>query len=503
MGVMYYILSPFSWLLNFFYSFTDSYGISLILFALVIKIILFPLTIKGKKGMIQMNLLSGKMQQLQKQYGKDRERYNMEVQRLYEREKVNPMSGCLWSFLPILILLPLYAIIRQPLLYLMGLDSNQIAQVAASVDWQTLAVNHGWVTADAMAKLVEQFNAGEIATVFQNVGYNQLYLASLVNENTLPAITAALGEGTRVFVMNFDFLGLDLAMLPTWKIWEHLNWQYIGAFLLIVISAFSSIFMSKISMKTNQMNNQSGNEQVEKTNRIMMWTMPLMSLWIGFMMPVAMCVYWIANSLFSVIQELIAGKILKKDYEAARAAAAERERQEKEEEKRRKEEARLERQRRLEEEKKNRGKKKLVKKDEPTEPGVNKDDSRIGIRAYARGRSYIPDRFGGVTEYRDMSELLQAQMDAEQQRKGKKDKKAAPAQEEKKEEIVQKPETEALPEQETVPAEQPAVQQPVSEIPAEQSAPVQEPTEIEEVEVEVEQVEMELPEEEDDKKEGV
>ncbi len=193
--------------------------------------------------------------------------------------------------------------------------------------------------------------------MFQNVGYNQLYLASLVNENTLPAITAALGEGTRVFVMNFDFLGLDLAMLPTWKIWEHLNWQYIGAFLLIVISAFSSIFMSKISMKTNQMNNQSGNEQVEKTNRIMMWTMPLMSLWIGFMMPVAMCVYWIANSLFSVIQELIAGKILKKDYEAARAAAAERERQEKEEEKRRKEEARLERQRRLEEEKKNRGKK--------------------------------------------------------------------------------------------------------------------------------------------------
>ena len=136
--------------------------------------------------------------------------------------------------------------------------------------------------ADAMAKLVEQFNAGEIATVFQNVGYNQLYLASLVNENTLPAITAALGEGSRVFVMNFDFLGLDLAMLPTWKIWEHLNWQYIGAFLLIVISAFSSIFMSKISMKTNQMNNQSGNEQVEKTNRIMMWTMPLMSLWIGF-----------------------------------------------------------------------------------------------------------------------------------------------------------------------------------------------------------------------------
>ena len=121
-------------------------------------------------------------------------------------------------------------------------------------------------------------------------------------------------------------------------------------------------------------------------------------------------------------------------------------------EKRRKEEARLERQRRLEEEKKNRGKK-HVKKDEPTEPGVNKDDSRIGIRAYARGRAYIPERFGGVTEYRDMSDLLQAEIDAEQQKKGKKNKKAAPAQE-KKEETAQKPETEALPKQETAPAEQ-------------------------------------------------
>ena len=127
-----------------------------------------------------------------------------------------------------------------------------------------------------------------------------------------------------------------------------------------------------------------------------------MSLWIGFMMPVAMCVYWIANSLFSVIQELIAGKILKKDYEAARAAAAERERQEKEEEKRRKEEARLERQRRLEEEKKNRGKKKPgQKKSDSDQPGIRKSDSRVGMRTYARGRAYDPNRFGGVTPYHD------------------------------------------------------------------------------------------------------
>ena len=92
------ILSPFVWLLTFFYNFFGSYGIALILFAVVVKLILFPFALKGKRSMIQMNMLQGKMQKLQKQYGRDRERYNLEVQKLYEREKVNPMGGCLWSF---------------------------------------------------------------------------------------------------------------------------------------------------------------------------------------------------------------------------------------------------------------------------------------------------------------------------------------------------------------------------------------------------------------------
>ena len=96
----------------------------------MVKLILFPLSLKGKKSMIKMNLLSGKMQQLQKQYGKDRERYNMEIQKLYEREKVNPMGGCLWSFLPLFVLIPLFYIIREPLTYFMDLNADQVKIVA-------------------------------------------------------------------------------------------------------------------------------------------------------------------------------------------------------------------------------------------------------------------------------------------------------------------------------------------------------------------------------------
>ena len=472
-------LMPFALLLKFFYDFFQSYGIALILFALIIKLVLFPFSLKGKRSMIQMNLLSGKMQQLQKQYGKDRERYNLELQKLYEREHVNPMGGCLWSMIPLVLLIALYAIIREPLINLMGVTMEQIQLIAQELDWQTVAVSSGWVTPAAMEKLVQQVADGKLTSVFQNGAYNQMYLASMINPDNLAALQALLGDaGSKLFVMDFSFLGINLANIPKWNFWTAgFSWASIGLFLLPLVSVGISLLSMQVSLKTNQMNNQAQDETMAKTNRTMMIMMPLMSLWIGFTVPAGLSVYWIAQYIFTIFQEIICGKLLKKDYEAARAAAAERERQEKEGEKRRKEEARLERQRRLEEEKKNRGKK-HVKKDEPTE------------------------RFGGVTEYRDMSDLLQAEIDAEQQKKGKKNKKAAPAQE-KKEETAQKPETEALPKQETAPAEQPAVQQSAPEIPEEQPVPVQEPAETEEVEVEVEQIEVELPEEEDDKKEGV
>ena len=179
MDFAYYILTPFTWLLMFFYQFFNSYGVALILFALVVKLILYPLSLKGKRSMIQMNMLSGKLQKLQKQYGKDQARYNEEVQKLYAK------GGCLWSMLPLAILLPLYAIIRQPLKYMMGLSVDQITTIANTVDWNTVAVNMGWTT----QQLVEK--AGN---VFSNTGYNQLYLASLITPENLASIQAAIAS---------------------------------------------------------------------------------------------------------------------------------------------------------------------------------------------------------------------------------------------------------------------------------------------------------------------
>lgn len=460
------ILKPFAWLLLFLYNYFG-YAVALMLFALVVKLILFPLSLKGKKSMIKMNLLSGKMQQLQKQYGKDRERYQMEVQKLYEREKVNPMGGCLWSFLPLFVLIPLFYIIREPLTYFMDLNADQIKTVA------------------------------EITGLTTTGAYPQIAMANaLSSPEVLAQVQAALGEaGSKVFAMNFQFLGINLAAIPNWQFWQGgISWSSVGLFLLPLVSVGVSLLSMQVSLKTNQMNrNQPQDETTARTNRTMMIMMPLMSLWIGFTVPAGLSIYWIAQYFFSIFQELICGKLLKKDYEAAQAAAAQRELEEKEEEKRRKEEARLERQRRLEEEKKNRGKKKAAKKDEDAAPGINKEDSRIGIRAYARGRAYDPNRFGGVTPYADPSDLIAAQQAAKDEKirsKNKKNKKTE--QPEDKQEVQQDVQT---------------VQQPAPEIPApEQEQPESQaaPETVEDTQAaETVEAVSEQTQDEDDKKEGV
>ena len=431
------ILKPFAWLLLFLYEFFNSYGIALILFGIIVKMVLFPVTLKSKKSMIQTSMLSGKMQQLKVQYGRNPERYNMEIQKLYEKEGVNPMGGCVWSLIPMFVLIGLYAIIREPLFNMMDLPKDMIGVVAE-------------------------------VTGIENAGtYPQIAMAQALNDPAvLTAAKSALGDaGSKLMGIDFSFLGMNLAEIPTWKFWDGgITLSKILMFILPVVSAVISFISMKVSMATNQMNkDQATNAQVDQTSKMMTWMMPVMSLWIGFTVPAGLSVYWVVQYLVSMLQEVVCGKMLKKDYEEARRVAAEQAALAKEEGKKRKEEARLERAKRIEEEKQNKGKKKKSgPKPVAATPGVNKDDSREGLRAYARGRAYIPDRFGGVTPYHDPN----------------------------------RPKAEQV-EEEKVEAEQEAIGTPVEETTPVKEAVQTAPVATEEIEVEVEQVEVELSEEDD------
>lgn len=89
------IALPFAALMRWMYTITGSYGVAIILFSLILKLILLPFQMKSKRSMIRMGRLSGKQAELQKQYAKNQQKYQEELAKLYQEEGVNPMSGCL------------------------------------------------------------------------------------------------------------------------------------------------------------------------------------------------------------------------------------------------------------------------------------------------------------------------------------------------------------------------------------------------------------------------
>lgn len=373
MDIWYILMVPFTAMLKLFYNVFNNYGVAIILFSLAIKVILFPLSLKGKKSMIKMNMISAQQQKLQKQYGKDQARLNEELNKLYEKEGVNPMGGCLWSMLPLLILFPVYAVVRRPLKYWLGLTDTVIKAVTTAVTGAGAELNAGYPEISIVS---EFFKTPSILSTAQ---------------------TAA--PEANLYGINFNFLGIDLSANPHLQFWEGgITWNSIGLVLIPVLCAVTALLSSRIMMKTNEVNGQS---QANQQNTMMMWMSPLMMLWFGFIMPGAMGVYIIANSVFSIAQDLISGKMLKKDYEAAAEARRLREIEEKEEEKRLRREKAEQKAREAEEARKNKGKKKEKEKSEEGVTPEMKAASRVGIRQYARGRAYDPDRYGGVTPYHE------------------------------------------------------------------------------------------------------
>ena len=124
------ITVPFGYLLDYLYRFTDNYGVALILFAILVQIVLLPITIKSKKSMMKMTRLQPKMQAIKDKYPDDQKKQQEAMQALQKEEGVSMgCGGCLWSFVPLLILIPLYSVVRQPIEYIF----HESADVAAKI----------------------------------------------------------------------------------------------------------------------------------------------------------------------------------------------------------------------------------------------------------------------------------------------------------------------------------------------------------------------------------
>ena len=220
----YYICIPFAWLLRALYELTSSYGWALVLFTVVIKLIMLPFQMKSKKSMMRMSRFQPMIKEIQTRYKNNQVKMNEELQRLYAEEGVNPMSGCLWSFLPFPILIALYSIIRQPITRFMMLTTTAMQGVidavsAAGFDLAAIAMtaNDGAVTVkDGLTQLQP---------------YGQITLVKAAQE-----LGVALPEGW--IHMDFSFLGMDLTMIPSDVIGQigTGGWAVIGVLLIPIVS---------------------------------------------------------------------------------------------------------------------------------------------------------------------------------------------------------------------------------------------------------------------------
>ncbi len=412
------ITYPFSWLLLTLYDWTLNYGLSVLFFALVVKLIMLPFQMKSKRSMMRMSRLTPLMKELEKKHEGNQQKYQQEVAKLYKEEKVNPMSGCLWSLIPFPILIALYSVIRQPFTRLMRLSAETIAEITDKL------VSLGLYTVPEKAD-----------------AYYEITLSNLVH-NHFPEFQ---GISDKLVDLDFNFLGINLGVRPEWNFFLKADWNdpsvwgpALGLFLIPVISALLSYFSMKIS---NASNPSAGQQQGSMKG--MMMTMPLVSLYICFIMPAALGIYWIANSAFAIIQDSILNKYYTKQLDAEDAERRERiSARDTELEKKRLETEKL-RAGGATERNKNTSKKKIqsIEKAQNDErlaaeraqekarrraaAGLPEKDipaSQVGNRRYACGRAYVEDRFSNpegaeeATREAAAASEIDAQVDAEYDR---------------------------------------------------------------------------------------
>ena len=277
MSIWDIITWPFAWLMRAFLNLTGSYGLSLILFSLVVNLVLLPFMAKSKRGMMRTTRLQPKLQEIQRRHEGNPQKMRQEMQKLYQEEGASPMGGCLWSLLPLFLLIPLYSIIRLPITSMMRAPE------------------------EVVTKLAEYFAADPTYTAASDA-YKQIALTFLSHENW-DAVSAAL-SGTvdgwsQMMDVNLRFLGINLGQQPSpMAIFSlPLSWNAIGLFLIPFVSAALSWLSMKVSTAANATVQDA---QTQGMNKSMGIVMPLMSILFCFMMPAAMGIYWIANSVFGM-----------------------------------------------------------------------------------------------------------------------------------------------------------------------------------------------------------
>ena len=272
------IANIFGYLLNFIYSLFNNYGLSIIIFSILVKLILLPLTIKQQKTMEKTTKLQEEMKSLQFKYKKDPDKLNKEMMDMYKRENMSPFSGCLSSIAQLILILAVFYLVRSPLTYMKKIDTNLINDYTAKIETKT---NYPEV------EIIKEF-----------------------------------GEEDENVYINMDFLGLDLSSVPTTNLSDY------KTLIIPVLYVISSIVSTKLTMSMQnkkqkeeiegkEKEEESPEEMMQNTSKTMSYMMPVMAFSISLVAPLGLALYWLMSNILMIVERLFINKLMAKKEEVA------------------------------------------------------------------------------------------------------------------------------------------------------------------------------------------
>ncbi len=303
---MGFISELFGYILNWLYGLVSNYGIAIIIFSILLRVILIPITIKQQKSMKKSAKLQEKMAEIQKKYKNNPEKLNQETIELYKSEKMSPFSGCLTSIIQLVIILSVFWLVSQPLTYMKRIDPQMIETYTNEMKESEFNPNNSYV----------QISVLDYAeTKYQEIE-EQLKQEDVENREELEAKRDDYNQ----LRLNMEFLGIDLSKVPT----QSLNdWRVYIIPGLYVITSFISIRLTTMTQNKKKKKKEdivieNGEvkeepdpmEQMQAMNKSMTYMMPVMSVMIAVIAPLGLALYWLMSNILMIIERLVINKIM-------------------------------------------------------------------------------------------------------------------------------------------------------------------------------------------------
>lgn len=300
---MGFISEIFGYILNFFYELLNNYGVAIIIFSVLLRIILIPITIKQQKTMKKSAKLQEKMKEIQAKYRNNPEKLNQETIELYRTEKLSPFSGCFSAILQLLIILSVFWMVSQPLTYMKKIDKQVIEDYKTKITEENNGQRITYPEIGVISKIEEEYQEVTQKLQEENVE-NREELENKQKEY----------DAMRI---NMEFLGLDLSKVPTANLGD---WKVYVIPALYVLTSFVSIKITtnaqKKAMKENKGTNSESQESdemlesMQQMNNSMLYMMPIMSISIAVIAPLGLALYWLVSNILMIIERLIINKFI-------------------------------------------------------------------------------------------------------------------------------------------------------------------------------------------------